>query len=165
MNESTKRVIDWLTLPFLCLPATVIGFSYINNTHPSKILIALLMFDTPFAAAAFIWLGWRFLPWGERTKRIVDWLTLIPLGLWPTMVVWAHYTRNDGPPSLIFLTLLLINFLLSLTSFFWLLSRIDEIKMLHWFTYNIAMSRMLLFTLCCLAIVLHLIKLINWLWK
>jgi hypothetical protein len=62
MKESTKPVIDWLALPVLALPAAVIGFDYIinNNTNPSKTWIVLLMLDIPFAAAAFIWLAWRF---------------------------------------------------------------------------------------------------------
>jgi hypothetical protein len=71
MKESTKRVIDLLTLPVLGLLAAVIWFGYINNSHPSKIWAVLLMFDIPFAAAALIWLGWRLLsglPRGGKNK-------------------------------------------------------------------------------------------------
>jgi hypothetical protein len=121
----------------------------------------LLTLDTPYAVAALIWLGWRFFPRGKGTKRIIDWLTLIPLGFWPTTVVWALYTHNErSRPSAIWLALLLINFLLSLASMFWLLSRIDKIKIIHLFSYNMATSRgrMFLFSLYCLVIVLLLIK-------
>jgi hypothetical protein len=155
MNESTKRVVDWLTLPILGLPAAaVIWFGYVNNTHPSKIWILLLTLDTPFTVAALIWLGWRFLQTGEGTKRVVDWLTLIPLGFWPATAVWAH-THNEARP-VIFIALLVINIPLSVASIVWFSLRMDKIKIVHWFAYNIFMfrGRKLLFAFGCLAIVL-----------
>jgi len=164
MQESTKRVIDWLTLPVLGLLAAVIWFGYINNTHASKVWIVVLMFDTPFAAAALIWLGWRLLsslPRGEKTKRIIDWLTLIPLGFWSVMLVWAHYTDNDDHPPAIWIALLIINIPLVVASFTWLALRMDKIRTVHWFTYNIAMfpGRRILFVFACLAIVLLILRL------
>jgi hypothetical protein len=125
MKESTKRVIDWLTLPVLGLPAAVFWFDYINNTRPSKIWIVLLMLDIPFAAAALIWLGWRLfsiLLREERTKRIIDWCTLIPLGFPPAALVWAHYTHTTHPP-VIWLVLLIIDLPLTVASIMWLALR------------------------------------------
>jgi hypothetical protein len=169
MKESTKRVIDWLTLPVLGLLAAVIWFGYINNTHPPKIWAALLMFDIPFAALALIWLGWRFLssllsilPKGERTKRIIDWLTLIPLGFPPVTAVWAQYTYNGYPP-VVWTVLLIVDLPLAIASLIWLALRVDKISIVRWCYYNIARfpDRVILFAFGCLAIAL----LIKRLWR
>ena len=102
MKESTKRIIDRLVLPVLSLPAAAFWFYYINNTHPSKIWIVLLMFDVPFAAAALIWLCWclfSFILREERRKRIVDWFTLIPFGFFGS--VSGVFSRPPGLRSAI----------------------------------------------------------------
>jgi hypothetical protein len=98
----------------------------------------------------------------ERTKRAIDWLTLLPLGFMPATKVWFHYTHNDHP-SVIWLVLLIIDGLLVPASFIWLGLRMDKIRIVHWVTYNIAMFpfRALLFILGCLAIVI----LIQRLWR
>jgi hypothetical protein len=141
MNESAKRIFDWLTLPFLGLPAAVIWIAYINNTQPSMIWIALLIFDIPFAAAALVWLGWRSLitlPRGERTKRIIDWLTLVPLGYMPARLAWVLYTHNNQHPSPIASALLLIDIPFVIASIVWLALRAvnDKIKIAHWFIWS-----------------------------
>lgn len=98
----------------------------------------------------------------ESTKRVIDWLTLIPLGFMPASRVWFHYTHNDHP-SVIWIVLLIIDLPLAFASFIWLGLRMDKIKIVHWYTYNIAMFpfRGILFIFGCLAIVL----LIQWLWR
>ncbi len=143
MNESARRIIDWLTLPFLGLPAGIICIAYINNTQPSKIWIVLLIFDIPFATAALIWLGWRFLislPRGERTKRTIDWLTLLPIGFLPALRVWLHYTHTEHDhPSAILGALIIIDVPLSVASITWLGFRTDKIRPLRWWYYNFGM--------------------------
>lgn len=165
MNENTNRIIDRLTLPALGLPATVLMFEYTNNQYPSKILTVLLIFAMPFAIAAFIWLGWRFLsilPKGEGTNCIIDWLTLIPLGYLPALAVWGHYAHINQP-STIWLVLGAVDVPLALTSFIWLGLRADKIKLVHWFVYDIAMvpHRAILFVLSSWGIVI----LVRWLWS
>jgi hypothetical protein len=141
MNESAKRIFDWLTLPFLGLPAAVIWIAYINNTQPSMIWIALLIFDIPFAAAALIWLGWRFLiklPKTEITKNVIDWLTLIPLGYMPATLAWILYTHNNQHPSPIASALLLIHLPFVIASIVWLALRAvnDKREIAHWFIWG-----------------------------
>jgi uncharacterized membrane-anchored protein YitT (DUF2179 family) len=164
MKESTKRIIDCLALLALGLPAAIIWFDCTNNQHAS-IWIVLLIFDLPFAIAAFFWLGWRLLsvfPKGERTKRVIDWLTLIPFGFWPAMIVWADYAHYDHP-SAIWIALLVVNIPFVVASVTWLGVRRDKIRIIHWFIYNIAMfpGRRILFIFACLAIAL----LIRSLWR
>jgi hypothetical protein len=123
------------------------------------------MFDSPFAAVALIWLGWRVhssLPKGERTKRIIDWLTLIPLGFMPASLVWFNYTDTlHQRPPVIWLVLSIIHIPIGAASFIWLGLRMDKIPIVHWLAYKFVMRGFLhLF----FAVVLLLI-LMQWLWR
>jgi hypothetical protein len=72
MNERNKLVIDWLTLPVLGLPAAVLWIDYINNTHPSKLWIVLLLFDITFVAAALVSVS--FQNGKERSASSIEYL-------------------------------------------------------------------------------------------
>ena len=131
MKDSTKRIIDWLALPLLGLPAAVMWFGYVNNIRPSKLWIVFSIFDIPFAGAALIWLGWRFvsrLPKTERTKRIIDWLTLIPLAYIPVSLAWVLYAHSNHQPPTIWLALFLIHIPFVIASVIWLILRAADNK-------------------------------------
>jgi hypothetical protein len=140
MKDSTKRIVDWLALTFLGLPTAVMWFDYVNNIHPSKLWIVFLIFDIPFAGVALIWLGWRFLsslPKTERTKRIIDWLTLIPLAYMPVSLAWVLYTHNNYQPPTIWLTLLIIHFPFLIASVIWLsLRAANNLNTARWVLYG-----------------------------
>ncbi len=120
MKESSKRIIDWLALIVLSLPAAFLWFDYTDNTHPSNIWIVLLMLDIPLAVAAVIWLWGRFLSpllREERAKRVVDRLALIPIGVLLSMAFWGQH------PSVFLRALALINVPLAFASIVWLILR------------------------------------------
>lgn len=98
----------------------------------------------------------------ESAKRVIDWLTFIPLGFWPATLVWSHYTHYDHP-SAIWIVLLAVNLPLVCASLIWLGLRVEKVKILRWWYYNIAVFPLqrLLFILGFVAIVLF----IQWLWR
>lgn len=149
MKESTKRIMDCLAFLVLGVPAAIFWFDYTNNRSPSKIWIVLSSLDVPFAIAALIWFGWRLLK-GESTKRVIDWLTLVPLGFMPASMVCLHYWHIDQPPT-IWVALLIIDIPLALTSIIWLILREDKIRIVRWIR-DIAQdpALVLLFCLACL---------------
>jgi hypothetical protein len=167
MKESTKRMIDWLTLPFLGYAiAAPLWFHYTPNGHPSPFWRVLLIFDLPFALAAIAWLGWRCVsslqPMTDSTKRVIDWLTLPVLAFMPASIIWSHYTHTTHPP-VIWLVLLFIDVPLVVASVTWLAFRVDEIKVVYWLYEYIGRYpfRRFLLILGCVAITL----LIIWLWS
>ena len=106
--------------------------------------------------------GLRRPPVKESTKRVIDWLTLIPIGFIPGSLVWFHYMNIEHPPS-IWLVFLVIDIVLAPPSIIWLIVRGDRIPIVHWYTYSVATSpwRVILFGFCCLAIVM----IIKWVWR
>jgi hypothetical protein len=169
MKGSTKRAIDWLTLPLLGYAiAAALWFHYTADDHPALFWRVLLMFDIPFAGAAIIWLGWRCLgslpPLSESTKRVIDWLTVPVLAYIPASFIWAYSTGlgSTHPPK-IWLVFLFIDVPFAFASMLWLASRADEIKVVYWFYKYIGMYpfRRFLFAmifLSCLLAVAHLLK-------
>jgi hypothetical protein len=124
VKESTKRIADWVALTILGL-AAFLWFDYTGDIHPSSIWIVLLMLDIPFAVAAVIWLWGRLLTpllREERTKRIVDWLALIPIGFLLSIILWGLIDRN-GHPSGIWNVLIVSEVPLGFASIMWLIFR------------------------------------------
>jgi hypothetical protein len=160
-----KRIIDWLSLLFLAFAlAAAIQLHYAQTKQSYVIWLIVLILNLPFATAALVYLGRRgfntFPPMTERTKRVIDWLTLIPLGYIPATIVWLDYMHNDHP-SAFWLLLLIIDGFLIPASLFWLGLRMDKIPIVHWFAYKFVMRGFFhLF-----VAVLLLVILIQWLWR
>ncbi len=175
MKESTKRIIDWLTLLFLGgALAAAVRLHFTQTKQSFVIWLVLLILDLPFAAAALIWLGHRglntFPPMTERTKRVIDWLTLVPLGLWSATMTLVYYAPNEQAP-VTFSILMLFNIPLTAVSIIWLGLRRNKIPAARWVTYKAAMHPYLglLFgfaapLLLLIAIPTLLLVLVKWLW-
>lgn len=163
MKESTKRLIDWLTLPFLGY-AIVAAFGF----HLSLFGHVLLIFDLPFVLAAIAWLGWRFLssqpPLSESTKRVIDWLTLPFFAYLPAALLWAYYTHTTHPPK-IWVVLWLTDGLLVATSVMWLLFRGKKVKIVDWFERYIVSIPSHWFVPILILGISAGIALIHWLWS
>jgi hypothetical protein len=100
----------------------------------------------------------------EQTKRVIDWLTLIPIGFLPASRVWIHYTHTENSrASALFIVLAITDIPLILASFIWLGLRTEKIKLVRWLYYNIIAikSRGLLFFIAWVFILV----LIKRLWR
>lgn len=160
-----KRILDWLTVLFLGFALiAAVQLHYAQTKQSYVIWLALLILDLPFVTAVLVYLGRRgfntFPPVTERTKRILDWLTLIPLGFWPGTIIWSSYTHNEHTP-VILTVFMVMNLPLFIASVIWLVLRMDKIPMIRWFTYNIVMRGVGHIIIAAILLLL----LVKWLWK
>jgi hypothetical protein len=97
----------------------------------------------------------------ENTKRIIDWLTLIPFGYIVVAFLWAWNEPLDKPAPRTFAVLALLEAPLLGASIIWVFIRMDKIKIVHWFTYNIAMKphRLLIIIIGCTILYIYLKRL------